>query len=125
MLSKTSFDLNIHELKHLNTSTSFVFSARFRTEDRRRLAKLGQGILLLSTNANIISKMTAFVAIDKEANKPVEGEMEKRSCPVPVATPGFEDRYMYGHDRRKRKMASVDINTISLHELLVLLLFAL
>ena len=45
-----------------------------------------QNIILMSTNANIISKMTAFVAVDKNADSKVIGEKVKRSCPVPVAT---------------------------------------
>ena len=46
-------------------------------------------MILLSTCANIVSKMTAFVAIDKGAMKKVEGEMVKRPCPIPVATQEF------------------------------------
>ena len=48
-------------------------------------------MILLSTYANIISRMTAFVAVDKDAKKPVEGEMVKRPCPVPVATREFKN----------------------------------
>ena len=38
--------------------------------------------------------MTAFVALDKDAKKPVEGEMVKRPCPVPVATREFNNGLM-------------------------------
>ena len=38
-----------------------------------------------------MSKMTAFVAVDTEGQKQGEGEMVKRSCPVPVATKEFSD----------------------------------
>ena len=58
------------------------------------LNKLRQDMILLSTSANIISRMTAFVAVDKDAKKPVEGEMVRRPCPVPVATREFYDGLM-------------------------------
>ena len=48
----------------------------------------------MSICSNIVSKMTAFVAIDKEAGKKVEGEMIKRPCPIPVATKEFQDGYL-------------------------------
>ena len=51
-------------------------------------------MILLSTSANIISRMTAFVAVDKDAKRPVEGEMVKRPCPVPVATKEFNNGLM-------------------------------
>ena len=38
-----------------------------------------------------MSKMTAFVAVDREGQKQGEEEMVKRSCPVPVATKEFSD----------------------------------
>ena len=38
--------------------------------------------------------MTAFVAVDKDAEKPVEGEMVKWPCPVPVATKEFNKGLM-------------------------------
>ena len=55
------------------------------------LSKIRQNMILLSTNANVISKMTAFVAIDKESKKKVEGQRVRRFCPVPVATQEFSD----------------------------------
>ena len=52
------------------------------------MTEIKDKITLLSTSANVISKMTAFVAVDK--NSKVEGQMVKRSCPVPLATIGFQ-----------------------------------
>ena len=52
------------------------------------MTEIREKITLLSTSANVISKMTAFVAVDK--NSKVEGEMVKRSCPIPLATIGFQ-----------------------------------
>ena len=48
-------------------------------------------MILVSKSANIVSKMTAFVAVDTEGQKQKEGEMVKRSCPVPVATKEFTE----------------------------------
>ena len=79
---------------------SYTFTEGFDANNRRHLAKLGQDILSLSTNANIVSKMTAFVAIDKESKKQVEGVMVKRPCPVPLAT--SEMLASPGHRKRKR-----------------------
>ena len=50
-----------------------------------------QNMTLMSTTSNIISKMTAFVAIDKDAKRKVEGDLVQRYCPIPVATPQFGD----------------------------------
>ena len=76
------------------------------TDHYHRLAKasleeMKEKTLQLSTNANVISRLTAFVAIDKDSKKKVEGEMMKRSCPVPVATPEFSDALSmnYGQER--------------------------
>ena len=52
-----------------------------------KLKETRQNLILVSKDANIISKMTAFVAIDKEAKKQVvERKLVKRCCPVPVNT---------------------------------------
>ena len=62
-------------------------------------------MILLSRSANIVSRMTAFVAIDKEGKKNVDGEMVKRSCPVPVATKEFSDALpLYGGQERYRSV---------------------
>ena len=53
------------------------------------LTRIRQNIITVSTSANIVSKMTAFVAVDTEAKAKVEGEMLKRHCPVPFATQEF------------------------------------
>lgn len=49
---------------------------------------LRKSILAVSQAANIISKYTAFVAVDKEGAK-VEGDLVKRSCPVPKLSDDF------------------------------------
>ena len=80
----------------------------FGNVDTQSLNEKRQNIILLSTSANIVSKVTAFVAIDKEAGKQVEGEMAKRSCPVPVATPEFSDAVkstVFGGQERFRSLA--------------------
>ena len=67
------------------------YTVGFGRVDTDSLNEKRQSIILLSTSANIVSKVTAFVAIDKDAGKQVEGEMVKRACPVPIATPEFND----------------------------------
>lgn len=89
------------QIKILETEEAELIDKEgFDANNRRHLAKLGQDILSLSTNANIVSKMTAFVAIDKESKKQVEGVMVKRPCPVPLAT--SEMLASPGHRKRKR-----------------------
>lgn len=75
----------------LTESPSYSYSSG--SVDTDSLNEKRQNIILLSTSANIVSKVTAFVAIDKDAGKQVEGEMVKRACPVPIATPEFNDAF--------------------------------
>ena len=63
------------------------------------MSETRESMILVSKSANIISKMTAFVAVDKDAQKKVEGELVKRSCPVPVATKEFNDA-LYSNNLR-------------------------
>ena len=67
------------------------FSENLYLGGQDTVSETRESMILVSKSANIISKMTAFVAIDKDAQKKVEGELVKRSCPVPVATKEFND----------------------------------
>lgn len=73
-------------LKFTSEGSMYCFPNDKMTEIRNRL-------ILLSNSANIISKMTAFVAVDKEAGKQVEGKVVKRQCPIPVATKEFSKAF--------------------------------
>ena len=64
------------------------------------LDKVRSNIKFVSICSNIVSKMTAFVAIDKEAGKKVKGEMVKRPCPIPVATQEFTEAYLQNRSNR-------------------------
>ena len=63
------------------------------------MSETRESMILVSKSANIISKMTAFVAVDKDAQEKVEGELVKRSCPVPVATKEFHEA-LYSNNLR-------------------------
>lgn len=58
-----------------------------------KVIEIKNNLILLSKTANIISKMTAFVAVDKMTKKQVEGEMVKRHCPISVATEEYYNTF--------------------------------
>ncbi|XP_053392403.1 von Willebrand factor A domain-containing protein 5A-like isoform X2 [Mercenaria mercenaria] len=67
-------------------------------------AELRQKIVNFSRQGNIVSRYTAFVAIDTEGKK-VSGELSQRSCPVPMVSTEYKDG-MY--DARLMKQGVTD-----------------
>ena len=67
----------------------FIFCQGYYWGNRKdNTAELREKIISLSRHANIVSKFTAFVAVDKEGEK-VEGTMVQRDCPVPTLSPEY------------------------------------
>lgn len=60
----------------------------------------GQKIIALSCHGNIVSKYTAFVAIDTKGEE-VKGKSQKRPCPVPLMTMNYMDG-MYDLDLKQQ-----------------------
>jgi len=76
----------------LSYSTDYdIYGRRDFEKDFHNDSELKNKIINLSCHGNIISKYTAFVAVDMEGAK-VEGELLKKSCPIPT----LSEEYMKG-----------------------------
>lgn len=63
---------------------------RDRREGLDEIANLRQRIVDMSRHGNIISKYTAFVAVDMEGAK-VEGNLVQKPCPVPTLSQEYKN----------------------------------
>ena len=73
---KVSFEHRYHNMPHSTKFSQLCFSTAARDEEKKK------EIVLLSRSANIISKYTAFIGVDKGRVEKVKGQMERREVPL-------------------------------------------